>query len=379
MGNRQIENLRIAFVISELRPGGMERVVVHLASGLAKRGISVLLICLQSSGALATELNGTKVQLVSLESHSGKDLLALLKLCKKLKQFQPTVINLHDYSSLPYAAIANILSVRVPLLFTAHGLLYEGFENLRTRYRIFSRFLTAFSAVSDKVAQRHKDYLGWTKPVEIIANGVPEVDCSAELRIQVREELGCHPETCLFLAVGNPRPEKAFEDLIEAVALLRDRIDHGVSISAFMVAVAGTLTESDYCRMLLHKIDELKLQKCFEFLGFRRDTTALYSAADTFVLSSRSEGLPMVILEAMTAGLPVISTRVGGVPDAIGENALLVDAQNPEQFADAMARIMGDAFLRTKLGEKGKTHVENNFGVERMVDEYVRWYNFFCS
>jgi len=358
---------RIALLLSELRPGGMERVVVHLAKGLAARNIPVLVICLQGEGLLASEFGGTAVRLTALNSYSGKDLGAVWRLRRELNRFKPSVIHLHDYASLPYALAANALAGRRPILFSAHGLLYEGFESLKSRYRFLSRFITAFSAVSDKVAARHRDYLAWPRPIQIIANGVPAVPRDADDRERVRSELGCEPGDFLFLAVGNPRPEKAFEDLIDAVALL----PAGRKIR---VVVAGTLNESDYCRMLKQRVEERQVGERFRFLGFRQDTAALYAAADAFVLSSRSEGLPMVILEAMMAGLPVVATRVGGIPDAVGEQALLVDAAQPAQLAAAMTRLITEPSLAETLGVAGKAYAEKNFGVERMVDAYIEWY-----
>ena len=360
--------LRIALVVSELRPGGMERLVVHLASSLAKKKVAVKVICLQSPGQLAPLLSAENIPVVSLESHGGKDLSAVWKLRKELLAFQPSVINLHDYASLPYVALANLLAGRRPVAFTAHGLLYEGFENLQKRLRFFSRFLKSISAVSDKVAKRHAEYLLWDKPVPVIANGVPTVAVDHQKRQRVRFELGCSEQTQLFLAVGNPRPEKGFEDLLQAAALLRD------AKRDFLVAIAGTLTESRYCLDLLQKLDELKIGDLCRFLGFRDDTAALYAAADAFVLSSRSEGLPMVILEAMMAGLPVVATKVGGIPDAVGEQALLVDAAQPAQLAAAMTRLITEPGLAEALGVAGKAHAEQTFGVERMVDGYVDWY-----
>lgn len=360
-------NLRLALILSELRPGGMERVVVHLARGLAARNVPVLVICLQAPGQLASEFEGTAARLVALNSFSGKDLGAVWRLRRELSRFKPSVIHVHDYASLPYGAAANVLAGRKPLLFTAHGLLYEGFESLRSRNRFFVRFLTAFSAVSAKVAQRHRDYLDWQKPIEVIANGVPAAPRDVANRERLRTEFGCNPGGFLFLAVGNPRPEKGFEDLIDAVALLPAGQD-------VRVVVAGTLNESDYCRMLLRRVDERQVGDRCRFLGFRQDTAALYAAADAFVLSSRSEGLPMVILEAMMAGLPVVATRVGGIPDAVGEQTLLVDAAQPAQLATAMARLATEPVLAENLAAAGKAHVERAFGVERMVDEYVGWY-----
>ena len=360
--------LRVALVLSELRPGGMERLVVHLAKELHNRNIPVQIICLQGPGKLAPLLIEKKIPLVPLESYGSKDLSAIFRLRHELKKFCPTVINLHDYASLPYAALANLLAGRCPLLFTAHGLLYEGFAPLQKRNRFFSYFFKSLSAVSDRVSARHRDYLDWEKSIPVIANGVPEVVVCTEKRKLVRKELGCIDSPHLFLAVGNPRPEKGFEDLLSAAAHLHDK---GLN---FMVAIAGTLSESDYCQSLQQQLVDLKLEQHCRLLGFRDDTAALYSAADSFVLSSRSEGLPMVILESMMAGLPVVSTSVGGIPDAVGDHVLLVDAQNPEKLANAMQRMIEDEPLRKDLAEKGKVYVEKNYGVERMVDAYVEWY-----
>jgi len=361
----------VALILAELRPGGMERVVVHLAKGLAVRNIPVLVLCLQNEGMLASEFKGTSVQLVALNSFSGKDFSAVWRLRKVLAQFKPSAINLHDYASLPYAVAANMLSARGPILFTAHGLLYEGFEKLKARNHFFAKFISAFSAVSEKVADRHREYLEWLRPIEVIANGVPLQTTDNEDRRSIRIELGCKAETVLFLGVGNPRPEKGFEDLIDAVALLKEQLG---TEQSFQVAVAGTLTDSDYCHILLDRVEERRIADCFTFLGFRQDTAALYAAADVFVLSSRSEGLPMVILEAMMAGLPVVSTRVGGIPDAVGDHALLVDPAQPEQLAAAMGQLMNEPAWAKRLGIEGKKYVQQRFGVDRMVDEYVGWY-----
>jgi len=360
---------RVALVLSELRPGGMERLVVHLAVEMKSRNIPVQVICLQNSGALSPLLRQKNIAVVALASHSGKDFKALYRLSKELKQFRPTVIHIHDYASLPYAALANLFSFRSPLLFTAHGLLYEGFENLQNRLRFFARFLRGISAVSEKVAERHREYLDWKKEIAVIGNGVPSVPVNADQRQSIRLELGCGEDTCLFLAVGNPRAEKAYEDLLDAVALLQRKLP-----GKFLVVIAGTLAENTYCQGLLDKLDVLELGERCRFLGFRDDTAALYAAADCFVLSSRSEGLPMVILEAMTAGLPVISTNVGGISDAVGEHALLVESKAPLQLAEAMERMMSEPHLQHRLAESGKKHVEKHFGVTRMLDEYLDWY-----
>ena len=359
---------RILLVLSELRPGGMERLVVHLAEELTARAITVKVLCLQSPGSLAPLLLDKGVPVVALESHGSRDVAALWKLRNELKRFRATLVHLHDYASLPYAALAKLCAGRRRMIFTAHGLLYEGFEPLQKRLRIFSRFLDGVSAVSEKVAERHREFLGWNGPIPVIANGVPAMAADEGARQRVRGELGCSGETHLFLAVGNPRPEKGFEVLLEAAALLRAETDR------FLVAIAGTLNDSGYCRDLTARLQQLNLGGRCRFLGFRQDTAALYAAADSLVLSSRSEGLPMVILEAMTAGLPVIATRVGGIPDAVGDCALLVEARDPRRLAGAMLEMMRNPEKRRALAAAGEIRAAKHYGIGRMVDQYLAWY-----
>jgi len=365
------QELYIAIILSELRPGGMERVVVHLAKGLLSRGIATMVVCLQNPGELSQELEGTGVHFEALRSLASKDISALWRLRALLWKFRPSVIHVHDYASTPYAVAANWFAYRAPILFTAHGLLYEGFDGLRRRYRFFSRFFKRLTAVSETVAERHKEYLSWSAQVHVIRNGVPAIQRNTQFRDAVRAELGIRPDVLLFLAVGNPRPEKGFKYLIDATAILRDTEGRERD---FVVAIAGKLTDSDYCRRLHSRIKERNVQELCRFIGFRNDTPALYSAADVFVLSSRSEGLPMVILESMMAGLPVIATRVGGVPDAVGDRGLLVEAANPEQLAFAMGRILSEKGLADRFGRTGREHALSTYGVDRMVDDYIACY-----
>jgi len=362
---------RILLLLSELRPGGMERLVIHLANGLRERNVFVMVVCLQDKGELAEEIIESQNFVRAIGSHGSKDFRAVWKLRKIFQDFKPTIINIHDYSSLPYAALANLFFFNVPLMFTAHGLLYEGFEKLQKRYRFFSSFLSGFSAVSNAVANRHRNYLDWRKEIKVIPNGVPEIKKDDSSRDQVRNELGMDAHDIFFLAVGNPRPEKGFEYLIQAAVELKSMITERFR---FKIVVAGKLSDSEYCRMLLAAVEAEDLKDCFVFLGFRSDTAVLYNAADIFVLSSRSEGLPMVILEAMTAQLPVIATRVGGIPDAVGQAALLVDPQDPGLLAAAMHELMANPDKRNTFARKGLTLVRKKYSMEKMVDAYIQAY-----
>jgi len=221
------------------------------------------------------------------------------------------------------------------------------------------------------VAQRHRQHLGWKGLVEIIPNGVPEHTRCPQARNRIRSEWNIPAGTFVFLAAGNARPEKAFEDLLEAAALLAGSGDN----PPFEVWIAGYLSETAYCRELLALQDRLQLKNRVRFLGARDDMVSLYSAADGFVLSSRSEGLPLVLLEAMMAGLPLIATRVGGIPAAVKEGVgLLVDPAAPQQLSEAMQTVLTNRPLRTAMGEKAAEYSRANYSLERMAGNYLRFF-----
>jgi glycosyltransferase involved in cell wall biosynthesis len=184
----------------------------------------------------------------------------------------------------------------------------------------------------------------------------------------VRGELGIGEDETVFVAVGNARPEKGFEDLLAAASAMQQKGGQ----PAWRVLVAGKMDDGPYVEALRQQHSEASLQDSVLFLGFRSDVPALYAAADVFVLSSRSEGLPMVLLEAMTAGLPVVATRVGGVPEAVPQAAgVLVPPAEPDRLAEAMSALASDVDRRSAMGAAAREHALEQYGVERMAREYL--------
>ena len=364
------KDLRVLIALSELRPGGMEKVVALLAEGLNKRKVPVKVVCIQRYGALAVPLKEEKIDVTALNSQKGRDIKAVWNLAVLLKEFRPSIINVHDYSSLPYVVLSNWLSTRTPVIFTAHGLLYEGFENLRTRYRLFSWGVREITAVSEKVAERHRNYLNWKKQIKIIPNGVPYITNSPGIRTEIRKTLDTEDNAIVYLSVGNFRPEKGFEDLIKAASILYQQKPN----MPWEIWIVGDLSRSSYSNQVIELSRSLGLENRIKFLGFRKDVPHLYQACDAFVLSSKSEGLPMVILEAMMAGLPIVATKVGGVPKALGEYGILVEPQNPVALAQGMENILSNIQQAKQMGELARSRAQKKFSIKKMVDNYIKFY-----
>ncbi len=361
---------KIALGLTTLRPGGGEMVVAHLARSLPAQGVQAEVICLEQPGQLAPSLIEQGVKVHALNSTSGYDLRAIHRLRRLLRGIRPDVVNIHDRASLPYFALANLCR-RCPLVYTAHGLLFNAADEPSARYRLALRFARSACAVSPEVADRHTEVLGWRRAWNIIPNGVPDKGVDPSAGRAVRGELGLSPETFVLLAMGNVREEKGVEDLLDAA----DALGRQAGQRSFVVLLAGRLDETDYCRRIRNRHEQLGLGESVRFLGYRTDGDALRSAADAFVLSSRSEGLPMVVLEAMMAGLPIVATEVGGVPEALADGrGLLVPARDPARLAEAMGRLLTDEATCRRLGQAARREAEATYSVDRMAREYLRVY-----
>ena len=361
---------RVGLMVSGLFPGGKERVVLHLATEFAAAGIEPMVVCLEGMEGLGPQMRNVGIEVHALGSCRSYDLGAVWRLRRLLRRFRPDVLNAHDYFSLPYAVAANRLAGRCPVVLTCHGLLFDQRHNgARFHHRLAARSAAAMTAVSTSVARDYTEFLTLTDPVIVIENGIPLVPRRSDLGKAVRCELGLADDVFLFVAVGNVKPEKGFEDLVMAADLLRK----GPVRRPFAVAIAGGASDRPSLASLKSLVSQLRLESTVRLLGQREDAAAVYSAADAFVLSSRSEGLPLVLLEAMSAGLPVVATAVGGVPDVLRNSGggILVEPASPPALAEGMTRLLTGSELCADLGARGAEAVKRRYSAQAMAMNYL--------
>lgn len=194
---------------------------------------------------------------------------------------------------------------------------------------------------------------GWLArpPTQVLIHGldpdrVPAPEDRVSLGAALRRELGVAERATLVVTVANHRPEKDYDNLIAAARTLHDRpaTRPGGSTPIVIVAAgAGPLLDEHRS-----KVDAAGLGATLNLLGHRDDVGTLMAAADGFVLASRNEGLPLALMEATTAGLPVVATAVGGVPEVLTGDAaeLLVAPGRPDLLADALERLCDPAVRR---------------------------------
>jgi glycosyltransferase involved in cell wall biosynthesis len=223
-------------------------------------------------------------------------------------------------------------------------------------------------AVSKAVAERTPGRRG-DREVTVIPNGVavPPLP-SDEDRRAARESLGVGDDELVVGNVANLRREKAHDVLLRSFSQVVARVPN-----ARLVIVGADMGMGSALAALARA---LGVEDRVRFLGRRDDATQLMPGFDVFALSSRFEGLPLAMLEAMMRAVPVVSTAVGGVVDVVDDGAtgMLVPGGDEARLAEALVGVLADRGLAGRLGRAGRAKAEAEYSVERMVADYERLY-----
>jgi glycosyltransferase involved in cell wall biosynthesis len=224
---------------------------------------------------------------------------------------------------------------------------------------LIARWSDAFIAVSEE-GRRSMVEVERIRPEDVVLlrNGRPALAPGDPHK--AREELGIAAEQPVLVASGSLRREKAYEVLIEAAAALAP------SAPGLRVLIAGDGPERPRLEELIRK---LGMSGVVSLLGVRADIPDLLAAADIGVCCSDFEGGPLSVMEYMGAGLPVIATRVGGLPELVqdGVNGVLIPPRDPEALAEAAAGVLADPSLRERMGNAGRELREREYGIDRYI------------
>lgn len=339
MGDRAV---RVLWLIKGLGAGGAERLLVSAArlGDHAKFEYEAAYV-VPEKVALVPDLNRYGVRTHCLSRRHTPWPLALWRL---LLDGDYDVVHVH---SPLLAGAVRVLVRAVPrprrpaIVSTEH--------NSWDSYSFLTRLLNASLhwtdqqrwAVSDRV--RNSVWSIQRAGVEVLIHGIVLSDVAEPGdRPRLRRELGVAPDDVVAITVANFRPEKAYDDLLTAMA----KTGESSARLRFLVVGQGPL-ESEVRRM--HA--DLGLEGRCLILGYRQDVVPLLSASDLFVLGSRFEGFPIALMEAMAAGLPVVATKVGGVPDAVthGREGLLAEPGAPDQLSEFLVVMAENESLRSSM------------------------------
>jgi glycosyltransferase involved in cell wall biosynthesis len=346
---------KVLVLITLAEVGGAQSYVAALLPALAERYDVV--VAAHGPGAVVEAARAAGVRYVPLEHvrrplHPARDLLGLWELVRLMRRERPDLVHANSAKAGLLGRLAAALTGVPVRVFNAHG---WSFQSQGSRAFLWAeRAVAPLTTTTICVSQSQ------------LEDGVAAGVCSSERAvvihngIDVRAFALAHPNggPPQILSVGRLKAPKDFVTLARALELLPR--------GAFRALVAGDGPD----RELIPAAAPLEL------LGERDDVPDLLAAADVFVLSSRSEGLPISILEAMAAGLPVVATRVGGVPELVvdGETGLLVPPGDARALAAALRTLLGDRELRLRLGAAGRARAEREFDLPAFRQAHLDLY-----
>jgi len=353
--------VKIAFVVTRAEPiGGVQIHVRDLAIGLRAGGHDVTVL-VGGGGRLLEELQAQRIRTETLRHLVApirplQDARALFEVRRALGRLRPDLVALHSSKAGIIGRLAG-RSLSIPTVLTAHGWTFTpGFPIWQARiYRQIERWAAPLARRIITVSHFDRQLAldaRITTPDRIVAvyNGIPDV----------APELWARPERSppRLIMVARFEPQKDHPTLLRALAGLRE-----LAWELDLVGEGPLMAET---RSL---VDALGLAERIRFLGQRRDIPNLLAAAQVSVLTSRWEGFPLTILEAMRAGLPVIATAVGGIAESVSEDetGYLVPRGDSEALSDRLARLLTSAELRARLGREGRARYERQFTLEPFV------------
>jgi glycosyltransferase involved in cell wall biosynthesis len=363
--------MRIAHIIDLLNWGGAQKLEVTFAAAARARRLDFTVISLRhdANTPIPDELTALGARVVTFPARHLFDPVRIGRIAGFLRRERFDVAQTH----LAYANIIGILAGRlagVPVVATLHSVgfdrrhdhpLKQAIEALAIRFG--ARRIVAVGAV---VAHTHYARLGG-RAIDVIQNAVPlPPPLTPTQRSDLRAQLLADVSQPLLISVGRFSPPKGYGDLVAAFAEL-----HHLHPTARLIIVGDGALRAE----VEAQIAELGLQHHVRLLGARNDVPQLLSASDVYVSASHWEGLPLTVLEAMAAGLPIVATGVGDVPRVVvAGTGVIVPPRDPSALAKALRNLLAEPERMRVMGQTAQAHIARHFNSTVWLDNLLAVY-----
>ncbi len=359
-----INEVKILHLVEDLKIGGLEMVIASIVLGLDKAKYQSQVWCLARGGDVATELIGKGVTVRILGERSYHNPLRVLHLARLIRGEKFRIIHTHGYFAGTFGRMAGIIA-RVPVIIAhVHSAYHEYalrnllMENILSRFS--DRIICVSKAVQRFVIETEKIRDNKTCLIYNAANISPSL-LGDEARCRERERLGIDKQEVVITIVASLTPNKGHLVLLDAFA----QVVKKYPLTKLLVVGAGPLMEK-----LRDITSHLGVASKVIFTGQRRDIASLLQLSDISLLPSITrEGLGIALIEAMATGLPLIGTKVGGIPEVIEHNGngLLVSPGNSPELAAAIGTLVQDGEMRKRMGRKGEEIYKGKFTMAKMI------------
>jgi len=364
------KKIKLMQITHDLAIGGLQQVVVNLCRKIDKSRFDVSVLCLRELGEFVPEIEnlGIPVYLLPQKEH-GTDYLAFLKVAEILKQENIEVIHTHNTQPFFDGTIGALLSGVKTIVHTDHARDFPDKRRYMIAEWLMSKFAYKVVGVSDHTSNNLVNYEKISrKKIVTIPNGIDGDRYQINIdRAKKIKELGITKNGPIIGLGVRLEEQKGIIYLLRALPIIKREIP-GITL-----VVAGKGSLENY---LKSEAKNLGIGDDVMFVGPRLDMPELLKLFDLYVLPSLWEGLPMVLLEAMAAGCPIIATNVGGNSSVIthGRNGSLISPCDPNNLASEITRILTDRKLKDSYIRQGYEIFNKKFSAEIMTKQYENLY-----
>ena len=365
--------MKVLQLINTLSTGGAEMHLLTLCRYLKRQNVEIVVACLREhvkdSRSLRLDFEEEDIRVINLQADSRYDSLFLGRIARVLREERPDIIHTHLPRADVAGAFARVFHPGLVWVCSVHAIYSEDWSGRWSLplFNLLWRRADIMLCISHAVRE-------W-----LVGRGVPqdkarvihygiEPEKFSEPRVNLREQWGLN-DNAVVGSIGRLEPRKGHDLLIQAMPELCMRVPSA------RLLIAGH-DPCGYGVTLRRLIDRLGLGEKLRLVGFQTDVVSFLNALDVFAFASSSEGFGQVVIEAMAAGKPVITSKIAPLTEIVadGETGLLVESGSPQSFASAIAQLLIDPMERHRMGARGRERVTKCFTAERMTQETLLLY-----
>ena len=379
-----VDMQKVLFVITKSNWGGAQRYVFDLAVNLPKDEFEVK-VALGGEGLLKEKLQENNIQIIPIphlqrDVNFLKELISFFSLIKIFNKEKPNIIHLNSSKVGGIGAVAALAhklwtkNYELKTIFTVHGWAFNEARNFKTKSAIYlSQWFTSFLCDNTIILSRHDYRQALGMPLikqnkfSLIPLGIPENQMEYLPKQSARKHLlpSLVEKGMVVGTIAEFTKNKGLDFLLDALNILKQQNLH--------LAVIGDGEEKE---KIENRVENENLKESVTTCGFVSHAAKYIKAFDIFVLPSLKEGLPYTILESMNAGVPVVASSVGGIPDLIDheKSGFLTIPQNPESLANNLKKLVENENLRKQFARVSKTRALEKFSFRSMLERTIKLY-----
>ena len=362
------KRISVCHLLPALPAHGAEQLLLDIVRHTDRERVRLSVCLISDLGTLVPEFEALGIPVAFLPKKGRTDLSIVFRLARFFRRNRFDVVHTHLFTADLWGRLAGGIA-RVPIVSTSHTTSDPNVGRIgRFLDRALDRKNNAVICVSEAVRRYRISGAGFDpKKLHLIENGIDLDRFEATVsRDEVLKRVGADARRRWIAIVGRLVPLKGHRFLIEALSMIsEDFPDAGI-------LVAGEGEEEAALKKL---VEARGLSDRVVFLGLRRDVPEILRAAEILAMPSSREGLPIVLLEAMAAALPVVVTRVGGIPEVVTEEKTgLFVSQDPASIASALRRLLSDPDLARLLGRQARRLIEERYDIRTVARRYEELY-----